>query len=61
MKYLVVYIAGMSMGNAVANFRHSPPTIKDIRDAEKEISNIIESEWNPIIVNWMGISEDSDI
>jgi len=49
------------MGNAVANFRHSPPTIKDIRDVEKEISNIIESEWNPIIVNWMGISDDSDI
>lgn len=59
MKYLVVYIAGMSMGNAVANFRHSPPTIKDIRDAEREIRNINGFEKNPVIVNWLEIAEDS--
>lgn len=59
MRYLVVYTFRMGVGNAVVNFRHSPPTIKDIRDAEKEISNIDGFEKNPVIVNWLEISEDS--
>lgn len=58
MRHLVVYTFGMGVGNAVVDFRHFPPTIKDIRDAEQEISNINGFEKNPVIVNWMEISED---
>lgn len=59
MRHLVVYTFGMGVGNADVNFRHFPPTMKDIRDAEREIRNINGFEKNPVIVNWLEIAEDS--
>jgi hypothetical protein len=39
-------------------FRHEPPTMQDIRDAEKQIKELNKLEKNPVILNWLKIIED---
>ncbi len=58
MEYLVVYSFGCGKGSANVLFRHSPPTINDIRDAEIEIQKINKFAQKPVIINWLEISDD---
>jgi hypothetical protein len=58
MKYLAVYTFEKGMGSVNVMFKHSPPTIKDIRDAEVEIQKINKFVRRPVIINWLKISDD---
>lgn len=57
-KYLVVYASQNGIGNIDCMFRHEPPTMQDVRDAEKQIKELNKLEKNPVILNWLKISED---
>ena len=55
MKYLVVYSHERGFGSTDCVFRHEPPTIDDIRCAEKELLKI--NGFKCVIMNWLKISD----
>ena len=58
MKYLIVYMCENGIiGNVDCNFMQEPPTIDNIRDAEKSISKKYCSGHKVSIVNWLKIAE----
>lgn len=55
---LVVYSFEQGTGSVNVSFRHFPPTMKDIRDAEAEIQKTKNFIQRPVIINWLEISDN---
>ena len=63
MRCLCIYVfqnGGISgTGNVDCYFRHNPPTMKDVMDAQKEIQDKYGT-GSVVIVNWLPLSEEED-
>ena len=58
MKYMTVYISEKGqIGNVDCDFINDPPTMQNIRDAEKQISTKYCHSNKVTIVNWLKISK----
>lgn len=57
MKCLLVYAHGSGFGNIDCTFEKYPPTIDDIRNAEKQIKNVRGFSEMPRILNIIELSE----
>ena len=57
MKCLLAYAHGSGFGNIDCTFEKYPPTIDDIRNAEKQIKNVHGFSEMPRILNIIELSE----
>lgn len=57
MKCLIIYRHDYGIGSTECIFNHFPPTVNDVRKAEKEIK--IGNDFKQvIIINWLELSDD---
>lgn len=58
MKYMVAYITDKGqIGNVDCDFLNDPPSMLNIRNAEKEISTKYCNHHKTTIINWLKISD----
>lgn len=59
MKYLIVYVHEQGFGNVDGEFGHNPPSIEDIRSAEKQIQTQLHLTQIPKIINFLPVNNSA--